>query len=86
VYNLRVEGAECFYADGVLVHNCNSLAGAILEADERGRGRMPPEIEEPPAKTFDEIMIRERRDALRKAESGESGYKRRASHYRRGRH
>jgi phage terminase large subunit-like protein len=29
VYNLNVEGAHCFYANGVLVHNCDSTSLAL---------------------------------------------------------
>lgn len=85
VYNLRVEDAQCFYANGVLVHNCNSLAGCILEADERGRNKMPPKIEEKPAQDFNELMRRERRDLLKAQEGGGQAQTRR-SMYRRGRH
>jgi hypothetical protein len=44
VYNLTVEGAHCYYANGVLVHNCDSTSqairhlrdtGLLIRADER---------------------------------------------------
>ena len=31
VYNLSVEGAECYYANNVLVHNCAWLARLALK-------------------------------------------------------
>ena len=29
VYNLTVEGAHCYYANGVLVHNCDTVTCAL---------------------------------------------------------
>lgn len=29
VYNLTVEGAHCYYANGVLVHNCDTVTMAL---------------------------------------------------------
>src|SRR6266852_9760849 len=36
VYNLTVEGAHCYYANGVLVHNCDSVTQAIKHMRDMG--------------------------------------------------
>lgn len=36
VYNLTVEGAHEYFANGLLVHNCDVLAWAVLSLDEYG--------------------------------------------------
>jgi hypothetical protein len=38
VYNLTVEDAHEFFANGVLVHNCDALSGAFTLAMELGDG------------------------------------------------
>lgn len=35
VFNLSVEGVECYYANGVLVHNCDTVTMALLHLRER---------------------------------------------------
>jgi hypothetical protein len=40
VYNLTVEGAPEFYANGVLVHNCDSLRYMCAELDLAARPRV----------------------------------------------
>lgn len=40
VYNLTVEGAECYYANGVLVHNCAWLTRLVLS-------RQAPRLKKP---------------------------------------
>jgi hypothetical protein len=35
VYNLTVEGASCFYAEGILVHNCDVLSSAVAYLRDR---------------------------------------------------
>jgi len=47
VYNLEVEAAHTFYANGILVHNCplcNSLQGEIIPVDSPEWGRVAPPI------------------------------------------
>lgn len=39
VYNLTVEGAHCYYANGVLVHNCDTVSMALLWL--RGQNLLP---------------------------------------------
>ena len=34
VYNLSVEGAECYYANGILVHNCDCVTMAVARSRE----------------------------------------------------
>ena len=46
VYNLTVEGAHTYYANGVLTHNCDSLAWAVQLA----LGRQPPRSTAPTQK------------------------------------
>jgi hypothetical protein len=29
VYNLSIERAQCYYANGILVHNCDTVTGAL---------------------------------------------------------
>lgn len=29
VYNLTVANAHCYYANGILVHNCDTVSGAL---------------------------------------------------------
>ena len=36
VYNLTVEGAHCYYANGVLVHNCDTVSQALKHMREIG--------------------------------------------------
>lgn len=36
VYNLTVEGAHCYYANGVLVHNCDTVSGALRHLRDIG--------------------------------------------------
>ena len=36
VYNLTVEGAHCYYANGVLVHNCDTVSMALKYLRETG--------------------------------------------------
>lgn len=38
VYNITVEGAGCYFANGVLVSNCDCLTGVGEKIMERGRG------------------------------------------------
>lgn len=35
MFNLSVEGVECYYANGVLVHNCDTVTMALLHLRER---------------------------------------------------
>lgn len=58
VYNLQVEGVECFYADGVLVHNCNAAAGALLKAYDIGL-KIKSEASSKPTGTLEEQRARE---------------------------
>jgi predicted phage terminase large subunit-like protein len=41
VYNLSVEGAECYYANGVLVHNCDTTVMALMRYRNGGFIRLP---------------------------------------------
>ncbi len=47
VFNLQIEGARCYFANGVLVHNCDALVQALLTLDKNGflRGRIAPDRE-----------------------------------------
>ena len=36
VFNLTVEGAHCYYANGVLVHNCDTVSQALRFLREAG--------------------------------------------------
>ena len=36
VYNLTVEGAHCYYANGVLVHNCDTVSMALMRFRKGG--------------------------------------------------
>jgi hypothetical protein len=36
VYNLTVEGAHCYYANGVLVHNCDTVSQGVRYLREMG--------------------------------------------------
>lgn len=36
VYNLTVEGAHCYYANGILVHNCDAMTQAIKHLRDTG--------------------------------------------------
>jgi len=38
VYNLTVAGAHCYFANGILVHNCDSLVWVITQAIALGSG------------------------------------------------
>jgi predicted phage terminase large subunit-like protein len=41
VYNLTVEGAHCYFANGVLVHNCDSTVMALMRFRSGGFIRLP---------------------------------------------
>lgn len=41
VYNLSVEGAECYFANGVLVHNCDTTIMALMRFRNGGFIRLP---------------------------------------------
>lgn len=47
VYNLSVEGVECYYANGVLVHNCDSTVMALMRFRQGGFIRLPTDEPEP---------------------------------------
>ncbi len=49
VYNLTVGGAHEFYADGVLVHNCDALRYLLMQLVRGGHDRTTPGM----AKTVD---------------------------------
>ena len=36
VYNLTVEGAHCYYANGVLVHNCDTVSMGLKHLRDTG--------------------------------------------------
>ncbi|WP_425349998.1 hypothetical protein [Rhizobium lusitanum] len=36
VFNLEVEGAHCFFANGILVHNCDSVTQALKHLRDAG--------------------------------------------------
>ena len=36
VYNLTVEGVHCFYANGILVHNCDAMTQALNDFNKHG--------------------------------------------------
>lgn len=36
VYNMTVDGAHCYYANGVLVHNCDTLSMAMRHLRDTG--------------------------------------------------
>jgi predicted phage terminase large subunit-like protein len=46
VYNLTVERANCYYANGVLVHNCDTVTGALGYLRRNGLIKLQPEAEE----------------------------------------
>jgi hypothetical protein len=51
VYNLSVEGAECYFANGVLVHNCDAMTLALMRIRKGGLLRLASDPEdnwEPP--------------------------------------
>jgi hypothetical protein len=41
VYNLSVAGAHCFYANDVLVHNCDCLIMSLMRFRQGGFIRLP---------------------------------------------
>lgn len=43
VYNLTVAGARCYYANGVLVHNCDTVSGALGYLRQYGLIRLADE-------------------------------------------
>lgn len=40
VWNLTVEGSPEYFANGVLVHNCDAMRYVVANADLRGRARV----------------------------------------------
>lgn len=56
VYNLSVDGAHCFYANGVLVHNCDSMVMAMLRFRQGGFIRLPSDEQD------DELPYRQKVD------------------------
>lgn len=42
VFNLKVEGAHCFYANGLLVHNCDAMTQALSDLNKSGGLKMDP--------------------------------------------
>lgn len=51
VYNLSVEGAECYFANGALVHNCDAMTLALMRIRKGGLLRLASDPEdnwEPP--------------------------------------
>ena len=49
VYNLTVVDAHCYYANGILVHNCDSLAWAVRLTLTR---TPPREVRQPKHKSW----------------------------------
>lgn len=45
VFNLEVEGAHCYYANGILVHNCDSTVQAWKHLRDIGMAAHGHEIE-----------------------------------------
>jgi hypothetical protein len=46
VYNLTVADAHCYYANGILVHNCDSMTLALLRFRQGGFIRIHEEEED----------------------------------------
>ncbi len=42
VFNLTVEGAHCFYANGVLVHNCDAMTQALSDMTKNSGWKIHP--------------------------------------------
>lgn len=45
VFNLTVDGAHCYYANGVLVHNCDTVSMALRYLRTLGLLARPPELQ-----------------------------------------
>jgi predicted phage terminase large subunit-like protein len=58
VYNLRVEEAECYYANGILVHNCSQ---ALRRLRTMGLLSRPPELQAAASESIKHISRRARR-------------------------
>jgi len=43
VYNMTVDGAHCYYANGILVHNCDTVSQAIRKLRDMGMLTRSPE-------------------------------------------
>jgi hypothetical protein len=52
VYNLTIDGAHEFYANGVLVHNCDATRYLLINL---GGGPSFPILDDPAENPFDEI-------------------------------
>lgn len=61
VFNLTVEGAHCYYANGILVHNCDSMSMALRYLRDTG---LIQRTEEHAFDVKDEMMYRRRPAAL----------------------
>ena len=44
VFNLTVEEEHCYYANGVLTHNCDTMTQALLHLRNIGFAQKPVEI------------------------------------------
>lgn len=47
MFNLTVEGAHLFFANGVLVHNCDSTTMAIRDLTNRVSMKIDPRVLKP---------------------------------------
>lgn len=48
VYNITVEGAHCYFANGVLVHNCDALVQALIYIRRGGYVGIPSDAKDDP--------------------------------------
>lgn len=50
VFDLTVEGEHCYYANGILVHNCDAMSQALRYLRDAGWLNIDP----PPPEAYDE--------------------------------